>query len=95
MAFKQSALLPSEHRTERVRAPVPHCLEHADHGPVTQLGHLWVLHFCVCDKTGHAAPPKADCVMTVRVDVCEPPPQVAVHLDQADHADTVQAMGHL
>lgn len=40
----QFASLPSEHETERVCTPPPHVLLHADHTPVTQLGHRCVLH---------------------------------------------------
>jgi len=67
---------------------------HADHPPTTQLtGQGWVLHGCVCDKTGHPLPPKATLRTTDRVCVCEPPPQVLEHADHDDQPLTSQLTG--
>lgn len=46
------------------------------------------MHVCVCVVTGHAAPPLAAGVVTVKVCVCEPPPQLALHPDQPDQVPT-------
>lgn len=77
--------------------PPLHDLEHgvhADHPPTTQLtGQGWVLHGCVCDKTGHPLPPKATLRTTDRVCVCEPPPQVLEHADHDDQPLTSQLTG--
>jgi len=82
--------------TERVCVctPPPHDwlhLDHDDHEPTTQFtGHFWTLHGCDCTNAGHAAPPKAGCVVTERVCDCTPVPHDLEHEDQAVHADTTQ-----
>jgi len=81
-----------------VRTPPPQDREqadHTDHALTAQLrGHGWALQTCVCDKAGHAAPPKAGAVSTARVCLCEPPPHDKEQADHADHAPTLQLMGH-
>jgi len=90
----QFASWPSEQVTERVWTPPPHDLEHTDQAPVSQFGHARVLHDWVCVKTGHGMPPLAAATVTVRVDVCLPPPHWAEHTDHADQPLTTQLRGH-
>ena len=93
LAAVQSSSWPSEHVTDRDCTPPPHVLEHDDQVPASQCGHTCVLHAWVCVSTGHEVPPYAAGVMTNRDCVCEPPPHLAEHTVQADHADTAQLIG--
>ena len=52
------------------------------------------MHDCFCSRVGQAAPPLAAAVVTVRVDVCEPPPHTLEQAENEDHADTTQSTGH-
>jgi hypothetical protein len=81
-----------------VCTPPPHVLEQADqadHSETPQsIGHAAVLHAWFWFKAGQAVPPLAADVTTVRVWVCEPPPQRVEHADHADHSLTTQLTGH-
>jgi len=69
--------------------------DQADHALTTQLtGQFWVLQFCVCVNTGHAAPPYAAATRTVRVWRWVPVPHVLSQADQADQALTTQLTAH-
>jgi len=52
------------------------------------------LHCCDCDSTGHALPPYAAGVTTVRVCDCSPPPHALEQVNQLPHSDTTQSTGH-
>ena len=54
-----------------------------------------MLHDVELDKFGHASPPFAGDVVTVRVRVICPPPHDTEHEPQALHADTAQSIGQL
>jgi hypothetical protein len=81
-------------------------VDHADHALVAQFtvnnssihliissrspGQACVLHVCEPVSDPHAVPPFAAGVVTVRVQDCVPPPQVAEHVVHADHALSTQ-----
>ena len=48
-------------------------------------------HGCSPCKAGHAAPPNAAAVTTVRERVWTPDPHVAAHADQSDQSETTHA----
>ena len=79
---------------ERVCTPVPHDTVHALYAlqvDTTQsTGHASSLHDCVSERYGHTLPPWLACVMMVRARLCEPPPQLLLHADQAENADVSQ-----
>ena len=78
--------------------PPPHDLLHAAHlpqAPILQLtGQLFVWHFCDFVSAGHFLPPYLAFLVTLRVVVCLPPPQVLEHFGQPAHGDTAQSIGH-
>jgi hypothetical protein len=77
-----------------VCTPPPHALLHADHPLHSEIpqsiGHACVLHAWFWLKAGHAVPPLAAAVTTVRVWVCDPPPQRVEQADHVDHSLTTQ-----
>jgi len=91
-----------------VMVPPPQAVEHvekAEHAVTTHAsgrgggcgggGHARVLHACCSLNDGHAVPPKASSVTTVRLRVWVPPlPQDTVHCVHADQALTTQLTGH-
>ena len=80
-----------------VCVPPPQVAEQAlqeDHAVTTQsMAQGWVLQACVLVNTGHAAPPKAGKVVTIRFLDCVPPPHTAEQLLQLDQALTTQSIG--
>jgi hypothetical protein len=84
---------------ERVRVcePPPHVVEHAlhaDHAPITQLtGQQPVLQDCICDVCDSLHEPPHVAGLMVRERVLLPPPHIAEHVDQLDHAPTTQLAG--
>jgi hypothetical protein len=77
--------------------PPPHFLEQ-DSQEFQELsmqctGQLCVWHFCVLLSAGHALPPYLAVVVTVRLVVCAPPPQVFEHDGQPAHGETTQLTG--
>jgi hypothetical protein len=86
--------------TVRVRdcVPFPHCTEHGDHTvqllTTQSTGHGDVLHRCTSTVPLQAAPPLAAGVSTVRVRFQKPPPQVALHDENAVQLDMTQSCGH-
>ncbi len=64
----------------RVRTPSPHCALQADHcdqsDTVHAVGQASVLQGSVSVSAGHAAPPLAGAVVTLRVRCEVPPPQL-------------------
>jgi hypothetical protein len=81
----------------RVRCPVPQdWLQslHAPQSPTTQGREQGVvLQSASSVKAGHPAPPLAAGVITVRVRVCLPPPQVAEQVEKSDQPLTTQSCG--
>jgi hypothetical protein len=67
----------------------------ADHSLTAQsTGQAWVLQARVPARAGHALPPNATSVETVRDRVWVPVPHDVLHADHADHALTTQSTGH-
>ena len=82
----------------RVCEPPPHVCVQAVHSlneVTTQCtGHACALHWPISDRLGHSCPPSAVGVSMARTRRREPPPHVAVHMDQPPHSLTVQSTGH-
>lgn len=84
--------------TVRVRRvyPLPQESEHGVQAPqvdTTQsTAHGLVLQPWDSTSGGQGTPPKLAWVMTVRVRVCWPPPQLRVQVDQVPQSDTTQSM---
>jgi len=79
----------------RVVEPPPHVAEQVDqldHAPTSQLiGHAAVLQPCTIVNDGHGVfSGSVGCCVTVRVAVWLPPPHLAEHSENCDHADTWQ-----
>lgn len=77
--------------------PLPHALEHAVHAPHTPTRQVQAepdVHVCVSVSAGHAVPPLAAGVATVRVRCCWPLPHVCEHADQPLHGFTAQLVAH-
>jgi hypothetical protein len=69
-------------------------VDQADQVETTQsTGQAWLLQDCIFALAPQAMPPWAAAVVTVRVLVWEPPPQVEVQADQAAHWDCTQWTG--
>ena len=85
--------------TDLVRnlVPVPQVLEQAPKADqpesLQSMGQAKVLQLGCSRRWGQATPPKAVEVMTERVLVLVPVPQVLVQADQADQAETLQSTG--
>lgn len=74
-------------RRDRLCLPAAHTL-HAVHGDNTQsTGHGVALHVTFCSVDPHAlGDTPVGTLLTARLRVVYPPPQVAEHADQGDHA---------
>ena len=83
---------------KRIFLPPPHCLEqvtllHADTAQST--GQAATLHAEVWFRAGQSEPLNWGGIVTERLRVCEPLPQLRVQSVQFDQPDTLQWMGHV
>ena len=79
--------------------PPPHDLEHLFHGfhidTSQSIGQTLVLHGHVRFSFGHSFPPCIGAVVTCRLLMIKPPPQVCVQPDALPQLDTAQSTGQL
>jgi len=78
----------------RLASPPPHVVEHGPQPPQLDswqsTAHASVLQSCSSSSEGHEKPPCLAWFVTSRVRLCEPPPQVFVHVPHGVQAETVQ-----
>ena len=79
----------------RILEPPPHDWLHVELAPQSETtqstGQSCSLQSRLCCSTGHALPPLVAFSCTLRNRVCVPPPQLWVHVVQAENSDTSQS----
>jgi len=91
---------PAPPTTERLRVcrPRPHETEHSlqslKFDTSQSIGHGCTLHDWSDVRVGHALPPWREAVVTVRLRLCTPVPQLVVHVDHCSQVEVAQSTGH-
>jgi len=83
----------------RISVPPPQVREHAPQasksGSITQsTSQTWALHTWVWELAPQIFPPLVALLLTVRVNICEPPPQASLQVPTATQSDCSQSTGH-